>query len=123
MLKQSLEILNLCFRNLFLDFSRMFLDFVFRLNKKEIIQSERSNGFTLVERSLSYSLYIMYKVSVLNLFFDYFSHYRFVSNCHSQIICSRWQSIDVDFVCIKESHNDFADIVYHFYLFYLFAER
>ena len=65
----------------------------------------------------------MYKVSVLDLFFDYFSHYRFVFDRHSQIICSRWQSFDVDFVCIKESHNDFTDVIYHFYLFYLFAER
>ena len=32
--------------------------FHFSHKSKEIIQSERSNGFTLVERSLSYSLYI-----------------------------------------------------------------
>ena len=32
--------------------------FRFSHKSKEIIQSERSNGFTLVERSLSYSLYI-----------------------------------------------------------------
>ena len=99
--------------------------FKVRIKGNNDYNTKRAFEWVYLGRTLAFLflIYIMYKVSVLDLFFDYFSHYRFVFDRHSQIICSRWQSFDVDFVCIKESHNDFTDVIYHFYLFYLFAER